>query len=429
MFFATLTKKTVFFNINNMHKNDFNKTIKQNKSIILISVGSSFLTTIVILGLLIGLSMNNVITINNLNRSTQTASSVKSGASVEQTQVMNTVEKTNPAVVSIVISKYVQNLENNNSLYNYLFNFNSNNNSNSNSNNSTEKKEIGGGSGFFVSSDGYIVTNCHVVEDTTADYTVVTKDNQKYTAKIIAKDKTLDVAVIKIDGKNFSYLNFADSDTVKLGQSAIAIGNALAEFQNSISLGIISGLSRSITASDGNGSTEQLDGVIQTDAAINPGNSGGPLLDIKGNVIGVNVAIEDSANSIGFALPSNTVKAVVDSVMKNGKIVKPYLGVRYTQITNDVKKKNNLSVDYGVLVSKGSTSSDLAVVPGSPADKAGIVENDIILEIDGVKIDENKSLASIIRQKKVDQTIKLKVIHDGQTKDVDVKLEKAPDNL
>lgn len=407
-----------------MHKN-FNKTIKNNKSVIMASVGSSLLTTLLIVGLFAALSAGNIIPIGGRGYVTQTASSLKTGSSVEQSQVMNTVEKANPAVVSIIISKDVPTVQNNN-FYNYYFNYNQNSN---NQQNSTEKQEIGGGSGFFVSSNGYIVTNCHVVEDSTAEYTVLTKDNQKYTAKIVAKDKTLDVAVLKIDGKDFSYLNFADSDTIKLGQSAIAIGNALAEFQNSISLGIVSGLSRSITASDGGNSTEQLDGVIQTDAAINPGNSGGPLLDIAGNVIGVNVAIESEANSIGFALPSNIVRSVVDSVMKNGKIIKPYLGVRYTQITADIKKKNNLSVDYGVLVSKGATAGDLAVIPGSPADKAGIVENDIILEVDGVKIDEDKSLASIIRQKKADQTIKLKVMHDGSTKDVEVKLENAPDNL
>ncbi|PKL31423.1 hypothetical protein CVV43_02860 [Candidatus Saccharibacteria bacterium HGW-Saccharibacteria-1] len=409
-----------------MH-NNFKNTMKHNKTTLLISIGSSVLTTLLISGVLIGLMANNLISFNAWQQSSSVSQvSVKTGTTVENSQVMNTVEKTNPAVVSIIISKQISTLENNNSLYNYLFNLNSNSNSSSNS---TEKQEIGGGSGFFVSSDGYIVTNCHVVEDSAADYTVLTKDNKKYTAKIIAKDKILDVAVLKIEGKDFTYLTFADSDTLKLGQSAIAIGNALAEFQNSISLGIVSGLSRSITASDGNGSTEQLDGVIQTDAAINPGNSGGPLLDIKGNVIGVNVAIEDSANSIGFALPSNMVKSVVESVIKNGQIVKPYLGIRYTQINSNIKSKNNLSVDYGVLVAKGSKTGELAVIPGSPADKASIVENDIILEIDGVKIDETKSFASIIRQKKVDQTITLKVMHDGSTKEVKVKLEKAPNSL
>lgn len=422
-----LTLKNSFSKIINMHKN-FKTTIKHHKPIIIVSVISSFLTVIILVVIFSILALCNVVSFNNLfqnNVAIQTSPSVKTGTSVEQSQVMDTVEKTNPAVVSIIISKDVPTVQNNN-FYNYFFNYNQNSN---NQQNSTEKKEIGGGSGFFVSSDGYIVTNCHVVEDSAAEYTVLTKDNKKYTAKIVAKDKTLDVAVLKIDGKNFSYLSFADSDTLKLGQSAIAIGNALAEFQNSISLGIVSGLSRSITASDGSGSAEHLDGVIQTDAAINPGNSGGPLLDIKGNVIGVNVAIEGDANSIGFALPSNMVKSVVDSVMKNGEISKPYLGVRYTQITSDIKTKNNLSVDYGVLVSRGATASELAVIPGSPADKAGIVENDIILEVDGVKLDDNKSLASILRQKKIDQTITLKVMHDGTSKEVKVKLEKAPNTL
>jgi len=418
----------IFSKIIIMHKN-FKTTIKQNKSTIIISIVSSFLTVLILVALFYILALCNVVPFNSLfsnNLAIQNRVPVKTGTSVEESQVINTVEKTNPAVVSIIISKDVPTVENNNNLYSYLFNNNSDSNTQQNS---TEKQQIGGGSGFFVSSDGYIVTNCHVVEDSTAEYTVLTKDNKKYTAKIVAKDKTLDVAVLKIDGKNFSYLTFADSDTLKLGQTAIAIGNALAEFQNSISMGIVSGLSRSITASDGNGSAEQLNGVIQTDAAINPGNSGGPLLDIKGNVIGVNVAIENSANSIGFALPSNVVKSVVDSVMKNGEIVKPYLGVRYTQITSDVKEKNNLSVDYGVLVSRGSANGELAVIPGSPADKAGIVENDIILEIDGAKLENDKSLVSILRQKKVDQTVTLKVMHDGATKEVKVKLEKAPNNL
>lgn len=411
-----------------MHKNKNNNLFnKQNKVVILISVISSLLTVLALTGFLFLLSAFNVISFGNLSQNylaVQNSKPVKTGTSVEESQVMNAVEKTNPAVVSIIISKDVPVVENNNNLYNYLFNYNS-----GSQKNSTEKQEVGGGSGFFVSSDGYIVTNCHVVEDSAAEYTVLTKDNKKYTAKIIAKDKSLDVAVLKIDGKNFSYLTFADSDTLRLGQTAIAIGNALAEFQNSISMGIVSGLSRSITASDGDGSSEQLDGVIQTDAAINPGNSGGPLLDIKGNVIGVNVAIENDANSIGFALPSNIVKSVVDSVMKNGEIIKPYLGVRYNQITSEVKEKNNLSVDYGVLVSRGASAGEIAVVPGSPADKAGIVENDIILEVDGIKLEEGRSLISIVRQKKVDQMITLKVMHDGSTKELKVKLEKAPNSL
>jgi len=153
------------------------------------------------------------------------------------------------------------------------------------------------------------------------------------------------------------------------------------------------------------------------------------LLDIRGNVIGVNVAVQNGANSIGFALPGNMVKSIVDSVIKNGEIVKPYLGVRYISITDAIKEANNLTVDYGVLISKGKTDAELAVIPGSPADKAGIVENDIILEVDGVKLDSTKSLAAIISQKQIDQTITLKIMHKGTEKEVKVKLEKAPKSL
>ena len=295
--------------------------------------------------------------------------------------------------------------------------------------NGTEKQEVGGGSGFFISSDGYIVTNTHVVADASADYTVMTSDGTKHSAKVIAKDSTQDVAVIKIDGTDYPYLNFGDSANLKLGQSVIAIGNALAQYSNSVSVGIVSGLSRSIVAGDGNGNSEQLSNVIQTDAGINAGNSGGPLLDLRGNVIGVNVAMEQGAENISFALPSNTVKNIVDSIKKYGKVVKPYLGVRYTAITPAVKQQNNLSVDYGVIVARGQNAGQLAVIPGSPADKAGIVENDIILEIDGTKLDSTKSLASIIGQKQIGDSVKVKLLHDGKEKTVDVKLEQAPDSV
>ena len=401
--------------------------IKNNKSAIVVSVGAS-IVTFAILVIAAGIiliarfgSLNNAFT----NFTAQSRTTVVD-SSVEQSNVINAVAKANPAVISIIISKDVPVYEQYYQQYNPFSNLFGNTTQNQTG---TETQQIGGGSGFFVTSDGYIVTNNHVVEDTTASYTVITNDNKKYDAKVLAKDATLDVAVLKIEGTGFKYLTFANSDQLKLGQSAIAIGNALAEFQNSISLGIISGLSRSITAgTSATGASEQLEGVIQTDAAINPGNSGGPLLDINGNVIGVNVAVENGANSIGFALPSNMVKSIADSVIKNGEIVRPYMGVRYIPITDTVKKTNNLTVDYGVLISRGSTTAELAVIPGSPADKAGLVENDIILEIDGTKLDSNTSLSSVVRNKQVGQTISVKIQHDGTEKTVQIKLEQAPKN-
>ena len=404
-----------------MHKKNLSR-VKNNKSIIIVSVCTSVMTIIILAIIFIVLVNTKIISLNSyLNNISQSDKVVKTGSAAEESQVINTVAKANPAVVSIIVTKDVPIVEQY-SPYDYLFGSPNNTQQNQNG---TEKQEIGGGSGFFVSSDGYVVTNSHVVEDSSADYTVLTNDMKKYSAKILAKDSSLDVAILKIEGKSFPYLSFADSSSIKLGQTAIAIGNVLAEYQNSISMGIVSGLSRSITAGDGSGSSEQLEGIIQTDAAINPGNSGGPLLDIRGYVIGVNVAVENGAENIGFALPSNMVKSIADSVMKNGEIIKPYLGVRYMQITDAIKKQNNLTVDYGVIVSKDSSSGSLAVVPGSPADKAGIEENDIILEVDGVKLEQDKSLAAIIRQKNVNQTVKLKVIRNGETKDVEVKLEKA----
>lgn len=404
---------------------------KDNKTAIISSICTSVITTIVIFGSLTAILLSNSgsfnIDLSKIISNKNSTKTVQVNSVSEQSDVIKAVSKANPAVVSIVITKDVPVVEQyqQNPFY-YLFG----NQDSGQSSDETEEQEVGGGSGFIVTSDGYIVTNNHVVEDTSSDYTVLTNDGKKYSAKVLAKDSTLDIAVIKIEAKDLPYLTFSDSDKLKLGQTAIAIGNALAEFQNSISMGIISGLSRSITASnDSTGGTEQLDGVIQTDAAINPGNSGGPLLDIDGNVIGVNVAVESSAENIGFALPGNTVKSVVDSVIENGEIVKPYLGVRYVAVTDSIKESKNLSVDYGALVSKGNSSNQPAVISDSPADKAGITEGDVILEIDSVKLDDDKSLASIIRQKQVGQTIEVKILHDGSEKTVSVKLEKAPSSL
>lgn len=339
--------------------------------------------------------------------------------SQSENAVVDAVKQANPAVVAITISKNVPVYEQ------YMQNFPGvfgNLQIPQMRQNGTKLQEVGGGSGFLVSADGYIVTNKHVVADEAAQYTVFTNDGKKYDAKVIARDPSLDLAVIKIEGNNFPSLNFGDSDQVQLGQTAIAIGNALGEFRNTVSTGIVSGLARSITASDQRGGSENLDQLIQTDAGINPGNSGGPLLNLSGEVIGVNVAVAD-ANSIGFALSANNVKNVVDSVKKTGKIVRPYLGVRYQPITPELKKTNNLSVDYGVLVSQGETPDQLAVIPGSPADKAGIQVNDIILEVNSQKIDDSHSLSTLISSKKVGDHVTLKILSKGQEKTITVTLE------
>lgn len=340
--------------------------------------------------------------------------------------VIDVVDAANPAVVSIVITKDVPKME-------QILNQDGQNNPfgffgftmPQYRQNGTEEKEIGGGSGFIVSADGYIVTNAHVVSDKDAKYTVLLNDESKHDATVVAADSVLDIAVLKIDATNLSYLAFGDSDTVKVGQSVVAIGNALGQFRNTVSVGVISGLSRSITAGS-NGGSELLSDVLQTDAAINPGNSGGPLLDLSGKVIGVNVATSNGGENVSFSLPSNTVKATVESIEKNGKIVAPYLGVRYVMIDDDYAKANDLPVTDGALVIRGNDGKTLAVVPGSPADKAGIEENDIITEVDGVKLDSTHQLATELRQKAVGDTVTLKILHDGAEKTVTATLEERP---
>lgn len=367
-----------------------------------------------------------------MTRLAPTAPSTTSDAPLytsEEVAVVNAVKKTNPAVVAITISKnvpvYEQYYERIPSPFQDFFgdSFFGGFTVPQLRQKGSELREVGGGSGFLVSADGYIVTNRHVVADEKAEYTVFTNDGKKYDAKVIARDPALDLAIIKINGSGFEHLTFGDSDKLQVGQSVIAIGNALAEFRNTVSVGVVSGLSRSITASDRMGSTESLDQLIQTDAGINPGNSGGPLINLAGEVVGVNVAMADGAENIGFALSSNSVKSIVESVQKTGKIVRPYLGIRYVEIDDALKEKNHLDVDYGVLVQRGTEVGDLAVIPGSPADKAGIVENDIILEIDGTKLTSDKSLSGIIRTKKVGDTVRLKVLSKGKEKTVTATLE------
>ncbi|NTU99301.1 PDZ domain-containing protein [Candidatus Falkowbacteria bacterium] len=350
----------------------------------------------------------------------------------EESSVISTVEKASPAVVSIIITKnlpkYNQNFDSpfGSDFFRQFFgdSFSAPDLSvPQNNQNSTEKTEVGGGSGFIVSSDGYVVTNKHVVADTEAEYTVLMNNEKKYQAKVLARDQVNDLAVLKIDAKDLPTLNFGDSSKLKVGQSVIAIGNALAEFRNTVSTGVISGLSRSIVAGGGISGNEQLSGVIQTDASINPGNSGGPLLDLSGQVIGINTAVAQGAQGIGFAIPINEVKNAIESVKKVGKIVRPWLGIRYQPITKDYADKSKLPVDYGALILRGQQATDLAVIPGSPADKAGLQENDIILELNGQKIDGSNQLSSLITKLKVGDEVTLKVMHRGQTKDVKVKLE------
>jgi S1-C subfamily serine protease len=389
---------------------------------ILISAVSGALSAVLMTSIIFGGFLNDPSDVTQENSSEVAENSTeKDSKLIEQDLIVEAVKKATPAVVSIIITKDVPVLEK------YYEDFGSPffQIPQYRESGETEEKEIGGGSGFLVSEDGYIVTNKHVVDEEDASYTVFTDDGEKYEAEVIDKDSMNDIAVLKIEGEGFSFLEFGDSDNLNPGQTVIAIGNPLMEFENSVSVGVVSGLSRNITAGKQSyGQTEYLEGVIQTDAAINPGNSGGPLLDIFGKVIGVNVAVA-SAENIGFSIPSESVEKIVESVKENGRIVRPFLGVRYIQITDSLVEKNNLSVDYGVLILRGETVDDLAVIPGSPADKAGLEENDIILEADGEKLDGTKSLAKIISSKSIGDEVKLKILHKGEEKEVKITLEES----
>lgn len=345
--------------------------------------------------------------------------------------VTDLVEKNSPGVVSIVISKDVSKIRGFSGSpfgggFPFFFDpFNSQGQgSGSADSGKTEKQKVGSGSGFFVTADGLIVTNKHVVADDQADYTVIVSGGKEYSAKVLARDPSNDIAVLKIDGNGFPALTLGNSDQIKVGQAVIAIGNPLGEFADSVTKGVISGLKRSVSAGSGMGGVEeQLTDIIQTDAAINPGNSGGPLFNLSGTVIGVNVAMAQGAENIAFALPINQVRRIVDQVRTTGKISVPYLGVRYIILNDAVQKTNNLAYNYGALVLRGQKMTDFAVIPGSPADKAGLIENDIILEINGTKVDNTHPLSNLVSQYNVGDEITLKVAHKGGVKDVKVKLE------
>ncbi|MEI7791920.1 MAG: trypsin-like peptidase domain-containing protein [Candidatus Berkelbacteria bacterium] len=284
----------------------------------------------------------------------------------------------------------------------------------------------GAGTGFIITSDGLVLTNKHVVADATATYQVITNDGKVYDATVQSLDSVNDLAVMKIDARGLTAVELGDSDELKVGQWVIAVGNSLGKFQNSVTAGVVSAKDRKIQASDSSGgSSETLSDLLQTDAAINPGNSGGPLVNLAGQVVGINTAVAADAQGIGFAIPINAAKSAIDSIKKTGRIIRPYLGVRYFEITPAIAKQSNLAVDHGALVQRGTNLTDFAVVPGSPADKAGVVENDIITQINGDKIDENNSLISLVQKYQVGDEIKLKVFSKGVEKEVTIKLEES----
>ncbi len=277
--------------------------------------------------------------------------------------------------------------------------------------------EVGSGSGFIVDPTGVILTNKHVIADPEAEYEVLTSSGKKYRAEILARDPIDDVAILKIPAIKLPSMKLGNSNKIELGETVLAIGNALGLFKNTVSKGIVSGLSRAISPNE----EEQLRGLIQTDAAINPGNSGGPLLNLKGEVIGINAAIISGAQNIGFAIPINSAKKDLKDVREFGKVRRPLLGIRYINIDKNLQEKLNLPVDFGAIII-GKKDSHEAVLKGTPAYKAGLKEGDIVMECNKEKIDADNTVQDILENMKVGDIMRLKILRNNKPIEISVEL-------
>lgn len=357
-----------------------------NKNIVKLSMA---VFVVAFLGSVLGLSTYN----SFLNTSTVIADDL---ALDEQEATIRAIKKVNPAVVSIIVYEEdvfeaVDIITGKMQLQPY-------------------KKLKQSGTGFLISSDGYILTNKHVAEaaqEGKASFRIILNSGMKYYAQLIDKDPLNDLAVLKIYDKDLPYIELGDSDKLEMGSSVIAIGNALGRYQNSATKGIVSGLGRSLTANGIENKSEKLDNVIQTDAKINPGNSGGPLIDLGGKVVGINTAIEAAGSSIGFAIPVNDARPVIDSIRERGHIVRSFLGVYYQMLTPEILLENDLPRTTGAWINAGDGSS--AIIPDSPADIAGLKDNDIIFEINAIKIGDPHSLQTVIQRYKPGERIGLKI--------------------
>ncbi len=333
----------------------------------------------------------------------------------KQTPVIKAIKKVLPAVVSITMTKNLQLRQPTMNLFGMGY-----------SPLAKRKVKLGGGSGFIVNKNGIILTNRHVIEDPHADYMIVLQNGEQIKPEILARDPIRDIAVLKIQKDNLATIEMNNSNNLELGQDVIAIGNALGLFNNTVSTGIVSGLSREISAqSEISMEKTKLRGLIQTDAAINPGNSGGPLIDLEGKAIGINAAMVFGAENIGFALPINNAKKDLADLKKYGRIRQPFLGVRYLPISKPLQEQFGLPVDCGALVVaepdilKGVQQ---AVVPNSPAERAGLKEADIILELNDKRVCPKLSVADILQDCKIGQTVPLKILRRNKKRQMKITL-------
>ncbi len=316
----------------------------------------------------------------------------------EEEAVISAFNSAVPSVVSIVISEQLGNLVG-----------------------GTSKQDSGGGTGFFVSSDGYIITNKHVVAQDDVDYTAVTSDGKEYVASVLARDPLFDVAIVKVEGSGFIPAHLGDSDKLRIGQTVLAIGNVLAEFRNTVTRGIVSGIGRTISASGPTGN-ETIEGAIQTDASINPGNSGGPLINLRGEVIGINTATYTSAQGLGFAIPINRATQALSIYRKTGRLARAFLGVRYVMLNRAIARSYNLPYTEGAYVLVKNDEGDPGVVPDGPAAKAGIAPGDVILSVGNEKPIFTNTLSNVISKHQPNETVRLKILRNGTEQYLDVTL-------
>lgn len=333
------------------------------------------------------------INLQNLNITKTTAEKL---VLEESSAIIDSTKKVSPAVVSIISTQNVTNFF------------------------GQVTQQQGAGTGLIITNDGYIVTNKHVASDTGANYTVFTSDGKKYDAKVASQDPLNDLAIMKIDAKGLPVVDLGDSDQLQVGQWVIAIGNALGQLQNTVTVGVISARERQLTAGGYGDQTENLENLIQTDAAINSGNSGGPLVNLAGQVVGINTAVASNAQNIGFAIPVNSIKTAISSFQKNGKIVRPLLGLSYVSITPDISQAENLPLDYGALIK--SSGNQPAVISGDPADQAGLQEGDIITAINGQRIDQSHPLGSTIQQFSPGDKIEITYLRNNKEQKTNVTL-------
>ena len=404
------SEKPDFTTNNNVMKKDVPTPAKERKS------SNGGLIALTVFSLLIGaagLAIGIIALLGGLKGnapvSTASADGYYQGNSVEfeETSVANIASKVTPAVVSIITESRKS------GYYSYF------------SSGTTQSA----GTGMIVTSDGYIITNKHVIDGATSVQVITQAGDTYEDVEVVGADPLNDVAYLKIkDAKDLPTITLGDSKTIAIGQPVLAIGNALDVYQNSVTQGIVSGSGRSVTASDSNGSnSETLTDMIQTDAAINPGNSGGPLVNAAGEVIGINTAVSTSANGLGFAIPISATKGMLNRIIETGKAERAYLGLTYVAVTAEVAKEYKLPVNQGAYIYNSSKSSGNAVIKDGPADKAGIETGDIITKVGNIEVGRAGSISTLIGEYKVGDVIEITYIRDGETKVTKVELEAYED--